>query len=172
MFGAFRDRRLAWLLLTAMETSLAFAAVAHAQAGEIVDGTPLQVRLLHAIHSDTARIGQILEFEVVHDVIIRNEVVIKKGTIATGQITDARAARWTFLEKHPRLAFKFILTTASDGTAVALRASAPSGGVNRVVLDRGDHRELLWASEADVFDAYVSGNYGVRDTYGEKWRGR
>jgi hypothetical protein len=165
MVAVFRDRRLAWLLLTAMETGLAFVAVASAQAGELVDGTPLQVRLLHAINSDTARTGQILEFEVVRDVIIRNEVVIRKGTLATGQITDARAARWAFIDKHPRLAFKFILTTASDGTAIALRASAPLGGVNRVVLNHGDHRELLWASEADTFDVYVSGNYGVRDTH-------
>src|SRR5215475_7431441 len=162
MIAAHRDRRLAWLILTALETSLVFSAASRAQGRELLDGTPVQLRLQHAIHSDSARVGQMLEFVVARDVTIRDEVVIARGTIAMGQITDARRASWEYSEKHPRLAFKFIAMTAADGAVIALRAAPHRGGENRVVLDHGDYRLLLWASEADTFDAYVSGNYLVR----------
>ncbi len=156
-------RHAPWLLVAAMETCLVFAAAPRAQAPELLDGTPVHLRLLGAVTSDNARVGQTLDFVVVSDVRVGEQIVIRKGTAAFGRITDARRASWEYFHKHPRLAFKFTLTTAQDGAAIALRASPHRGGEDRVVLDHGDHRQILWAGESNTFDAYVSGNYGVRD---------
>jgi hypothetical protein len=136
------------------------AQVSGAQLG---DGTPLTVRLLGMINSETSWTGQRLEFAVMRDVIVDGQVVITKDTLVTGFVVKARRARWSLRHRRPKLTFRFGHTLACDGQLISLR-SAPAGEKDgSIAVDRGglDH-ELAWAGGADLFEAYTDGNYEVQ----------
>jgi hypothetical protein len=138
----------------------AFAAAPAAE--QLIDGTPVPVRLAQAISSETTRPGEHVEFVVTDDVIVGGTIVIRRGVSVGGVLVDARAARWGFLHQHPRLTFRFSQVVASDGQPIFLRV-APG----RLERDRAQvaydakHRELLWGGEDARYFAYVSGSYDV-----------
>lgn len=140
--------------------SMLLFAPAVARADQIADGTTVPVRLLDIITSERSTSGQRLGFVVTKDVIVDGKVMIERGTPVIGEIVDARRARWDFTHKHARLAFKFVRTTGRSGEPILLRASPARGKDDRVNVSQHDrHHELLWATEAATFNAYVDGNY-------------
>jgi len=134
---------------------------AHVTAtARIADSTPVPVRLLGVINSETSRPGQPLEFTVADDVYVDGELVIKKGTPALGVVVVSKRARWGPLQRHPKLTFRFTNTTASNGQTIALRATRQRNGGDGVVPDRStQERQMLWAGGTDLFEAYVDGDY-------------
>ena len=145
----------AWLPVVALLAPSGVSAV------QLSDGTPVIVRLLRPINSETSKSGQSLEFVVTSDVIVDGEVLITRGTRAVGMIVESRRARWRFSDHdHPRLAFRLHYTIASSGQVINLRASPTRRRDNHLVVDRlGRRHELQWAGEADTFETYVDGNY-------------
>ncbi len=53
------------------------------------DGTPIKLRLNRTLSSADAKTGDNIDFEVLEEVKVRDVVVIPKGSIAIGTITDA-----------------------------------------------------------------------------------
>jgi len=137
------------------------AAPSAASAAELRDGTPVPVRLVGVINSETTQSAQPLEFLVTRDVVGSNgEVLIKRGTPVAGVVTKSRRARWGFTNRKPKLTFMFSLTSARDGQVIRLRASATGRKGDSIAVDRFDrHHGLRWATSADMFEAYVDGTY-------------
>jgi hypothetical protein len=133
-----------------------------ASATWLPDGTRLRVRLIQVISSETSAVGESLDFVVSRDAAINGEVLIARRTHAAGKIVDVARAAFGFLDHPGRLAFDFDRTTARDGQVIRLRASATPQPGSRVVVDRGGRHHLMqWANGADVFDAFVDGNYEI-----------
>jgi hypothetical protein len=133
-----------------------------ARAAQLLDGTRIRVRVTAPVVSDNARAGDPVTFVVAENIIADGTVLIRKGTPALGVVARARRASWGFLgPRHARLEFSFTRTTATNGEPIRLRASAVRLEPDRVIVDdRAVHRhELLWASEADTYEAYVDGDY-------------
>jgi len=135
------------------------AAVSAATAVQVPDGTPVPVRLLRPIDSQTAKVGDPLTFIVSRDVVVDGTLVIRRGARVFAEVVKARPAHWSSLHGG-KLEFRFSQTTAVDGRALRLRASLVPREKDRVLVDRDDlHHSLQWASEADAFNAYVDGTY-------------
>jgi len=138
---------LTWLML----------APASAAAAELPDGTIVHLRLVSPITSELTKAGDSIRFVVDSDVVIDGAVVIARKTEAVGTVVAARNTSRTGLRQHAKLSFAFIQTTAVDRQSIRLRTPNGYGQVN---LDRGGyHHDLQWATEGDVFDALVAGDY-------------
>lgn len=147
------------LMAGAALTALTFAT-SSAAAAELQDGAIVHVRLISPITSEDAKPGDRVDFVVTRDVVIDGVVVIARKTPALGTIVAARRASWGFTWHHPVLSFAFVETTAVDGQSIRLRATNAYGQVN---VDReGYHHNLQWATEGDVFQASVAGDYVLR----------
>ena len=86
--------------------------------------------------------------------------LIARGARATGRITEAQRASAGVVPRHAHLRFVFTSVKAWDGEVVRLRSSRTRRSDARVSMDRSRHHsDLQWASDADVFEAYVEGNY-------------
>ena len=134
-----------------------------AAAVRLTDGTPLRVRLVHFISSETSKVGDQVELEVLRDVAVDDRVVIGRGTRVTGMVVEAARGRLGFFARSGRLAFRFDQTTTVDGQTIRLRASLAPQTSNRVVVARTPRRHLLvWAAETATFDAFVDGDYEVQ----------
>ncbi len=129
-------------------------------ATRIGDSTPVPVRLLGVVNSETSRPGQLLEFIVADDVYVDGNLAIKKGTPAQGVVVVSKRARWGPMQRYPKLTFRFTHTLASNGQTIALRATRQRHGGDGVIPYRStEERRLLWAGGADLFEAYVDGDY-------------
>jgi len=66
-----------------------------AQAGplRLEDGTPVKIRLTQSLSSATAQTNDRVDFDVLEEVKVGDLVVIPKGSIAWGTVTDAQAKR-------------------------------------------------------------------------------
>jgi hypothetical protein len=131
-----------------------------ARAAELQDGAIVHVRLVSPITSEGAKAGETIRFVVASDLVIDGAVVIARKTPAAGTVVAARRASWGFIDHHGVLAFAFLQTTGVDGQPIRLRATSGYGLVN---IDRGDyHHNMQWATEGDVFEAAVAGDYVFR----------
>lgn len=141
---------------------------ANAAAARLVDGTPIRVRLLRVISSETSTPGEGLEFVVTRDVAVMGEVLIERGARVGGTVIDVQRLRLGFVRHAARLVFRFEEMAARDGQVIRLRASALPQANSRVVVDRdGRHHGLQWADGGDTFQAFVDGDYEV-----STWRER
>src|SRR5215813_5416401 len=134
-------------------------------ATELTDSTRISVRLVGGVDSESAKVGQLLQFLVMNDVIVDDAVLIRRDTVVVGEVVRARRVHWGFTHRKPRLAFRFRYTTAVNGQAITLR-STPARlrdiETDQIVVQQGrDGHALLWTGGAILFDAYVDGNYEV-----------
>jgi len=90
------------------------------------DGTPIRLRLARTLSSGEVTVGEKIDFDVLDDVRVGGQVVIRHGTKAIGSITQAehkkrmgRAGKLNFVLEYVRLA---------DDTKVTLRASRETAG--------------------------------------------
>jgi hypothetical protein len=138
--------------------SLMFLAPVLAYPAQLRDGTPVSLRLVGVINSDTSRVGQPLKLVVARDVTIGTDILIPQGTVAAAIVVEAQRSRWGMKRKHARLAFRITQTTGRNGRIILLRSSPVRRVNDRIEIDRPKH-ELLWAGDADMFEAYVDGDY-------------
>jgi hypothetical protein len=139
----------------AASVAMAFTAAGQ-QATPIPDRTPVRVRLLQFISSETSQPGQAVQFEVADDVAIGGLVAIARGTPAVGSVEWAKAYRnsppvWTWWSRTARgqLAFRISETTSVNGEAIQL--AGPIVSVNQP-----PGRSLVrWHHRGEVFDAVV-----------------
>lgn len=84
------------------------------------DGTPVKLRTARTISSADAHTGDTLDFEVLEDVLIQGTLVIPKGGIAWGTVTDAQAKRR--MARGGKLDVNIDSVRLFDGEKVPLRA--------------------------------------------------
>ena len=82
---------------------------------------PVTLRLKQALSSETARVNDRVEFEVIEDVSAAGAVVIPKGSTAWGRVADA--APVGRMMRNGRLAVDIESVALADGGSVRLRAS-------------------------------------------------
>ncbi|HEX7312769.1 MAG TPA: hypothetical protein VF297_02555 [Pyrinomonadaceae bacterium] len=124
------------LLLALLAPTLAPAAAlavaaqdgAAAASGEVVlpDGTELTVVTTEEITSKTATEGDALNFKVDEDVKVNGKVVITKGTLVKGEVSNAKKSGR--MGKGGQLSIRILSTESVDGQKVKLRASKGKEG--------------------------------------------
>ncbi len=84
------------------------------------DGTPVKLRLMRNLSSADARIGEMVDFEVLEDVKVNGIVVIARGGLAIATVTAAQAKRR--MGRGGKLDVNIDYVKLVSGEKVALRA--------------------------------------------------
>ncbi len=84
------------------------------------DGTPVKLRLMRNLTSADARIGEMVDFEVLEDVKVNGIVVIARGGLAIATVTVAQAKRR--MGRGGKLDVNIDYVKLVNGEKVALRA--------------------------------------------------
>lgn len=94
------------------------------------DGTPVKLRTSRTISSGDAHVGDTLDFEVLEDVFADNVLVVPKGGIAWGTVTEAEPKR--HMGRGGKLNVNIDSVRLNDGEKVALRAVKDTQGGGHV----------------------------------------
>jgi len=84
------------------------------------DGTPVKLRLSRNLSSADARVGDTVDFEVLEEIKVGDLVVIPKGGVAWGTVTEAQAKRR--MARGGKLGVNIDSVRLVDSEKVALRA--------------------------------------------------
>ena len=108
--------------------TLAAAPVALARQDSVVipDGTEFSVVNQTLVSSKTATEGDPVDFKVDEDLAINGVVVIAKGTLVKGEVTNAEHNG--HFGKSGKLSIRVSSTTSVDGQSVKLRAARGKSG--------------------------------------------
>ena len=85
------------------------------------DGTPVKLRISQTVSSADAHVNDRVEFEVLEDIKVADTLVIPKGGIAWGTVTEAQAKRWA--GRGGKLEIVMDSVRLVDGERAALRAT-------------------------------------------------
>jgi PEGA domain len=96
----------------------------------LMDGTPIKVRLSQTISSADAKVGQEVAFEIVDEVKVDDVVVLPKGAIAIGTVTEANSKK--SMGRGGKLNMSMSYARLADQEKVALRAVKDSKGGGHV----------------------------------------
>ena len=84
------------------------------------DGTPVKLRTSRTISSADAHVGDTLDFEVLEDVLVKGTLVVPKGSLAWGTVTEAQSKRR--MARGGKLNVNIDSVRLVDGEKVPLRA--------------------------------------------------
>jgi len=84
------------------------------------DGTPVKLRTARTISSADAHTGDTVDFEVLEDIRVKDLLVVPKGAIAWGTVTDAQPKRR--MGRGGKLDVNIDSVRLADGEKVPLRA--------------------------------------------------
>ncbi len=120
------------LWLTTLQSVVMFAAVPlqSADSHRIQDGTPLKIRINRTVSSADAKVGDNIDFEVLDEIRVADVVVIPKGGIALGTITEAESKRR--MGRGGKLNMNIDHVRLSNGDKVPLRAVKENHGGGHV----------------------------------------
>jgi hypothetical protein len=93
------------------------------------DGTPVKLRLRHTLSSADAQIDDRIDFDVLEEVKVDDVVVIPKGGIAWGRVTQAEPKRG--MGRSGKLAVGIDTVRLADGEKAALRGVRNVKGVSQ-----------------------------------------
>lgn len=96
---------------------------------KLEEGTQVRLRLMQTINSGTVQSGQTISFEVLDDVLINEQVVIKEGAPAWGVVEEAEGRK--SFGRGGKLKIRLDYAKAVDGTKIPLRANATNEGKGR-----------------------------------------
>lgn len=94
------------------------------------DGTPVKLRITRTISSATEQVGDRVDFETLEDVSVNNVLVIPKGSIAWGTVTEAHKKRR--MGRGGKLNVAIDSVKLADGEKAALRAVKDTQGGGHV----------------------------------------
>jgi hypothetical protein len=101
----------------------------------LVEDTPVQIRIARTMSSKDARFDERVDFEVLEDVKIGDVVVIPRGAMAIGTVTEAHPKRR--LGRSGKLSMNIDYVRLASGDKVPLRAVKGGSGGNRVAVMTG-----------------------------------
>jgi hypothetical protein len=97
------------------------------QALHLEDGTPVKIRIARTVSSADAHVGDNVDFEVLEEVRVGSLLVIPKGGVAWGAVTEAQSKRR--MARGGKLDMNIDSVRLTDGEKVALRAVKEVKGV-------------------------------------------
>jgi PEGA domain len=95
----------------------------------LLDGTPIKLKISRSVSSSDASAGQSVDFEVQQDVLINGTVVIAKGAVAMGSVTQAVPKRRMGRAGKLEIVLEYVRLT--DTEKVPVRAVKNAKGQNR-----------------------------------------
>src|SRR5271154_884017 len=90
------------------------------------DGTPVRLRFSQTVSSADAHVDDRVEFEVLEEIKISNVVIVPKGGIAWGTVTEAQPKRR--MARGGKLEIVMDSVRLEDGEKAALRATKGGSG--------------------------------------------
>jgi hypothetical protein len=90
------------------------------------DGTPIKLRLNRNLSSADAKTGDSIDFEVLEEIKVGEVVVIPKGSIAIGTVTDAEHKKR--MARGGKLDIEIDYVKLADGEKATLRAVKETKG--------------------------------------------
>ena len=146
-----------------MRTPGAVAAAAPARTTNVAvaDGTPFRIALEEAIPAD-ASLGLPLRFTVFEDLRIDGTVLISKGAVVYGEITETPKKKKFFGIGNGKLSFSLAKAQAASGTWLNIRALASprNDGVSQRPVEPSGKKEskTIAAPQGTIYIAYVDGS--------------
>ena len=132
-------------------------AAAAPQMLKLFDGTPVRLKLGRNVSSSDAHTGDEVPFEVTEDVVVTGFTVIRKGTKASGTVTEV-APKGRF-GKNGKLTLSLTAVRLVDGQPAGLRmvqeSKSERHGVSKVLPVKGG-KDITLAEGTEVF-GYISG---------------
>ncbi|MFZ3211584.1 MAG: PEGA domain-containing protein, partial [Terriglobales bacterium] len=110
-------------------TVTAAAPAQQPSASILQDGTPIKLRLLNKLDSHTAKNGDEILFGVVNDVVVSGVTVLRRGSPATGVVTQGEASKT--LGRAGKLSFTINDIKLRNGGKAPVRAFNRTSGENR-----------------------------------------
>ena len=123
MFPHIKHGLVTILVIASLATHIHAAVNINHPEDEIVvtEGTPINVAVAKEVTSKQAKPNDPVDFTVVEDLVINGQVIVRKGTAATGSVINAE--KGGYLGKSGKLAVQVESTTTSDGQRLKLRAA-------------------------------------------------
>lgn len=84
---------------------------------ECAKDTLVKIKLTNALDSKTARVGDVVNFQVSNDVFVNDFLVISKGSLGKGKITKVEQAQ--NFGRDAKLEVEFEMIQALDGTTIS-----------------------------------------------------
>lgn len=108
------------------------APVASSSGGSVLiaDGTPIKLRLMKALSSADAAVGDTVEFEVLQELRINDFVAISRGAKATGIITEAHPSKRGNIPGKIEIDMQEVVLT--NGVKAKLRDSEQPRSITRI----------------------------------------
>lgn len=134
MFAIFFARILGYVLLAMWLISCASSQETNASHAllNIPDGTPIYLRLAESISSSHARVGDLVDFIVVRDVVVAGFTIVEAGTMARGFITGVKGRR--LLGIGGKVSLELDSIELMNGDRVGLRGKKEVKGASRTKL--------------------------------------
>jgi hypothetical protein len=104
------------------------ALAATAQVVTIPEGTAVRVRLAETIGSASAHVGDAVRMEILDDVQVGGSTVIRRGSLAIGEVTVAEEKKR--MGRAGKVAFALDYLVAADGSKIAASATRKQKGSN------------------------------------------
>ena len=132
------------------------------------DGTPVRLRITRTLSTATAKVGDLVEFQVVQDVKVGDLVVIPHGAIAWGTVSKVQPKRRP--SRNADLGLEIKAARAVTDQEIALRGNRTVKGdlkPNQAISDSGPLWPILplvlkgddaFISKGGKVDAYVNGD--------------
>lgn len=107
----------------------AMTATQQPPAAILQDGTPMKLRLLNKLDSHTAKDGDEILFDIVNDVVVGGVTVLRRGSLATGVVTQATSSKT--MGRAGKLSFTINDIQLRNGGKAPVRAFNRTSGENR-----------------------------------------
>ncbi len=135
MISTIQNARLTKSIAVTLATALLFASFRTPAPGEVLlsAGTRVVLETTSSIRSNEVRVGHMVEFRVMYDVKVENQVVIAAGAVALGEVKHVDKAKE--IGRQGSLQIQLNWVTAIDGQEVPL--------VSRSLNEEGEDRQLL-----------------------------
>ena len=122
----------------------------HATGSLLEDGTPVKLRLNRNVSSADAQVGDGVDFKVLEEVAINGVVVIPKGGLALGTVTEAQPKRR--MARGGKLDMNVDSVRLLDGEKAALRAvKEAKGGGHTGAMTAGTLPPASWFGPLPLF---------------------
>ncbi|HYW65133.1 MAG TPA: hypothetical protein VFB10_00365 [Candidatus Dormibacteraeota bacterium] len=153
---------------------LALTAAAPARGIALPEATEMKVLLPESLYSkklSNKDLGQSIRFEVAEDVVVEDTVVVRRGALATGHLTDLKKGK--SYGRNAAIDFAFDTVTAVDGQTIPLvEASEETKGARHndtagAVMSMGAFGFMIQGASAFVragtsYDVETSGAHTVQ----------
>jgi hypothetical protein len=141
------------MLIAVAFVSISF--ISNAKKVVLPEGTIVKMRLIENVDTRLAKTGDLIRFEVLEDVRVKKKVVIEKGSIAYGRLSETNHSK-ILSNRSSSLSLTIEYVRAVDDNNVKLDYAASQNQATRKGLFKSVvHREIT-ITKGEEFEPFVS----------------